>query len=97
MKETQIYSLEPTQSTIQVEPKKSTYLGSKTPHKGHSLFCLDPHTKKISLVNKQDTSVHVIKGKAQIRSKVICDPDKYYCFALNKKNAEKIFKRMLAY
>jgi len=80
----------------QIKKDNVRFLGSKLMHRGHTCFSFDPVTEKIEIVLPEQQSVLTKEGKMAVKKSIVASKDKYYTFALNQKNAEKKFKRMIA-
>lgn len=76
--------------------KELALIGQIKPHKGHTCFQLDIATLKISPAEFESVDINykVAKGAAP-RKKLIAKNGFFYCSCLNKKNAIKVFSKML--
>lgn len=80
---------------IQQESKQE-YIGSITPHKGHTLFEINLDTKGICEATFEEQEVEFNPNGGVIgstRKKVVMNPNCIYISALNKNNAVKKFLR----
>jgi hypothetical protein len=87
----------PADDTIKSEvviPAKTEhkFIGTLTPHPGHTCYQFNLITKKITLAVFETTTSN-LSGKNG--RKLIVQPDCIYCTALNPKNAIKRFFKML--
>lgn len=75
-------------------PKVKQKVASINPCSGHSFFQLNKSTLEISLPAFEDVVVDITKPDRVVK-KIVIKENHLYTSALNKKNAEKHFKKMI--
>ena len=86
---------EPVKMAVEKEiPKVKQKVASIHPHPGHRFFQLNKATREISEPEFEDIVVDITKPDHVIK-KIIIKEGHLYTSALNKKNAEKHFKKMI--
>ncbi len=81
------------------QEKQLKFIGSITPHQGHTCFELNMDTNMIDKATFQEVAIDfgsVKNNKAQgVKKKLIVKDNCIYTTALNVKNADKKFRKML--
>ena len=98
MKQLENIQADKTELAVIKPVKKDILLGKIRPQKGHTCYELNVITGAFNVATFDNEAVEftkAIKGDLSRKKKLTMKPDCLYATALNVKNAQKVFARML--